>query len=80
MSRFWLILLGSLVVLGLLVALWPAPPEDSTRRALADLRSCERRVGIPAHTDPTYQAVRQWLYDRYVACMLDLGYTSTTMP
>jgi hypothetical protein len=74
----WVLLLGVLAVLG--VIFLPRTPQDPSARAIADLRGCERRVGIPAPTDPAYQAVQHARYGAYGACMLNLGYTSTTLP
>jgi len=84
MSRnTWTILILIIVGLGvvLLFAFLPeVPPEHPTTRAFRDMRSCERRVGIPPPTDPAYKDAREFRYGAYVACMVNLGYTSKDLP
>lgn len=70
-----LIACACLVVAGSFVA-DPTPQQ----RAFADMRTCERRVGIPAPTDSTYPVLQQAYYAAYLQCMMGLGYTTATLP
>jgi len=80
LTRIVMVLVLGLVLLVVTIVVLQQPEPDPSERALRDLRSCERRVGIPSPFDPTYQAVQQARHGAYVACMVSFGYTSQTMP
>ena len=70
-----LIILIVIGILGVFRIVRALPPESPGDRALADMRACERRVGILPPTDPGYQISREARYASYAWCMVTLGYT-----
>jgi|RhiMetdeSRZDD1v2_1073273.scaffolds.fasta_scaffold476382_3 hypothetical protein len=68
-----LILIGTAITL-FCASLPAVPPETPSARLQGAMRACERRVGIPAPSDPSYEDFQRRYFGAYVKCLISLGY------